>query len=167
MNNKPNAADIICSGRLQQNREEDPGEYDGASATLQDVKNRSNLRPRWRPQGADLPPMTPQGGCGRCHPTLRHSKRRKPTKIGFAQATPAGLPLSERLIYRRRQPGHLIGRFVRSRGVPETRARGLSGIWSGIKNEAKTAAPHLDRAGHQGRWGERNALLSFWLTNAT
>lgn len=29
MNNKPNAADIICSGRLQQNREEDPGEYEG------------------------------------------------------------------------------------------------------------------------------------------
>lgn len=87
------------------------------------MKNRSNLRPRWRPQGADLPPRTPQGGCGRCHPTLRHSKRRKPTKIGFAQATPPGLPLSERLIYHRRQPGHLIGRFVRSRGVPETRAR--------------------------------------------
>lgn len=29
MNNKPNAADIVCSGRLQQNREEDPGEYEG------------------------------------------------------------------------------------------------------------------------------------------
>lgn len=29
INNKPNAADIICSGRLRQNREEDPGEYEG------------------------------------------------------------------------------------------------------------------------------------------
>lgn len=56
-------------------------------------------------------------------PDSQTLKEEKTNKNRICTATPSGLPLSERLIYHGRQPGHLIGRFVRSRGVPETRAR--------------------------------------------
>lgn len=36
-------------------------------------ENRSNLRPLRR----GLPPRTPQGGCGRCHPTLKERQNNK------------------------------------------------------------------------------------------
>lgn len=47
----------------------------------------------------------------------------KQQKWDLHQRLPEGPPVSKRLIYRRRQPGHLVGPFVGWRGVPETGAR--------------------------------------------
>lgn len=156
INNKPSAAAVVCRGRLRRNREEDPGEYEGPRQRRKMWKNRSNLGPLGRPQGADLPPRTPQGGCGRCHPTLRRSKSRKTTKMGFVQASPRGPPpppSPKGLFIVAVSRGHLVAPFVR--GVPETGARDY-------RESGAASKTLLEHVGHRGRRRRRNATLSSW-----
>lgn len=89
----------------------------GASATPQDVRSRSNLRPPGGLRGPDLPPRTRRGGCGRRHPTPVAQRAQKQQKADLRRRLSRRRPpppptVSRRLVYPRRPSGRRLRRFV-------------------------------------------------------